>query len=107
MGMDRSVGFAGEVPPWPDVLALLSQRGLPIKVQMIDGELAFPDELPGANWRELRLGVPGGTVTVRRQPHRVTCVVWGNAASDLSQSWQAVAQAFADAGSGTLEPGPA
>jgi hypothetical protein len=44
---------------------------------MIDGELAFPDEEPPEDWRELRIGTPEGMmVTIRRERDRVVLVVW-------------------------------
>jgi hypothetical protein len=104
MGMDQTVAFPGATPSWPVVAAALADRGVPIKVQMIDGELAFPDETPSEGWRELRLGAPGGTVTVRRSAGRVQCIVWGNADAVLRQSWDAVAEAFAAAGQGSVTP---
>ena len=67
MGMDQTVSFAGRpMPAWPAVRDLLQQHGFPVQVRMIDGQLAFPDEAPPENWRELRLGTPQGMVTVRR-----------------------------------------
>ncbi len=45
---------------------------------MIDGQLAFPDEEPAADWRELRVGTPQGMVTVRRGKERMVFVTWGN-----------------------------
>lgn len=102
MGMDLTVTFPGEAPAWPVVQAVLAERGVAVKVQMIDGELAFPDETPSPEWREIRLGAPGGTVTVRRSPKEVVCVVWGNADPALRQSWTAVAEAFAAAGQGQV-----
>jgi hypothetical protein len=69
MGMAQSVTFpAGSLPSWSAVQDLLASRGFPVQVRMIDGELAFPDEEPPENWRELRLGTPDGMiVTVRRE----------------------------------------
>jgi hypothetical protein len=106
MGMDRTISFPSGPPSWPAVLELLGQRGVMPKIQMIDGELAFPDEVPTERWQELRLAVPGGTVTVRRAPDKVVCVVWGNADATLRQSWETIAQAFAEVGAGTLLPPP-
>jgi hypothetical protein len=70
---------------------------------MIDGELAFPDEEPSENWRELRLGTSDGLViTVQRQPDRVMLVVWGNADAALLQAWNALTWAFAEAANGQI-----
>lgn len=103
MGMDQSVTFAsGQVPPYPAVSALLAQRGFPVQMRMIDGNLAFPDEVPEDNWREIRLGTPQGMVTDRREPGRVVCVTWGNADAALLQAWNAVVWAFAAAGDGQI-----
>jgi hypothetical protein len=70
---------------------------------MISGELAFPDEEPPEDWRELRLGTPSGMVTVRREPGRVVLVVWGNADTGLIQAWNALTWAFAATASGQVE----
>jgi hypothetical protein len=70
---------------------------------MIDGELAFPDEEPAENWRELRLGTAAGAmVTVKRERDRVVLVVWGNADAGLVEAWNALTWAFAKAGSGKI-----
>jgi hypothetical protein len=104
MGMQQAVHFPDDQgPSWPAVRDVLAGAGFPAQVRMIDGELAFPDEEPPERWRELRLGTPQGMVTVRREPGRVEVVTWGNADTPLRQAWNAVAWAFAAAGSGTIE----
>jgi hypothetical protein len=104
MGMEQVIRFPeGAVPAWPVVQALLAERGFPVQTRMIDGELAFPDEVPPEDWREVRVGTAGGMVTVRREPGRLTCVTWGNADAGLRQAWNALAWAFAEAGGGQVE----
>jgi hypothetical protein len=104
MGMEQVVTFAGgQVPAWGAVQELLAGRGYPVQTRMIDGELAFPDEAPPESWRELRVGTPGGMVTLRREPGRVACVTWGNAQGELLQAWNALAWALAEAGGGRVE----
>jgi hypothetical protein len=103
MGMEQAVTFAeGAVPPWTAVHDLLAVRGFPVQVRMIDGELAFPDELPPEPWRELRLGTPQGMVTLRREADRVVAVTWGNADEPLRQAWNALTWALAEAGGGRV-----
>ena len=104
MGMEQTVTFpAGSLPSWSAARDLLSSRGVQMPVRMIDGELAFPDEEPPENWRELRLGTHDGMiVTVRREPDRVVLMVWGNADARLVQVWNWLTWAFADAGNGTI-----
>jgi hypothetical protein len=104
MGMDQTVIFAGKaLPGWLAVRDLLQQHGFPVKVMMIDGQLAFPDELPSETWRDLRVGTPQGMVTVRREPDRIVFVTWGNADSALQQAWNALAWAWAEAGGGQVQ----
>jgi hypothetical protein len=101
MGMDQTVTFAGKtIPTWPAVRHLLAGRGFAVQMRMIDGQLAFPDEEPPEEWRELRLGTPQGMVTLRRGTHEVVFVTWGNADQALRQAWNALAWAFAEAGGG-------
>jgi hypothetical protein len=103
MGMDRTIRFAsGKLPTFEAVCDRLARSGFSVQVRMIDGQLAFPDEVPPESWRELRLGTPHGMITVRRDADQITCVTWGNADQALLQAWNAVTWAFAVAGDGTI-----
>ncbi len=103
MGMEHVVTFAGGAgPSWPQVAAVLADAGFPAQTRMIDGQLAFPDEQPAADWRELRLGTAQGMVTLRREPDGLHVVTWGNADAALRQAWNAVAWAVARAGNGEI-----
>src|SRR5262249_52825791 len=79
------------------------QRGFSLQMGMIDGQLAFPDELPEDSWRELRLRTPQGMVTVRRDGERLVFVIWGNADAAMLQAWNALVWAFAAVGGGRIE----
>ncbi len=104
MGMEQGISFAGKaIPPFPAVRDFLGGRGFPLQMGMIDGQLAFPDELPGEDWRELRLRTPQGMVTVRREAERLVFVTWGNADTGLRQAWNALVWAFAKVGGGYIE----
>ena len=105
MGMEQTVTFpAGNPPSWSAARDLLASRELPVQVRMIDGELAFPDEEPPENWRELRVAAPNGMmVTVKREGDRLVLVVWGNADPGLIQAWNALTWAFAKAGKGKID----
>ncbi len=104
MGMERIVTFSDrEAPSWPAVRALLQEHQYPVQTRMIDGQLAFPDEEPPADWRELRIGTPQGMVTVRREPGRLVFVTWGNADAALREAWNAVVWAFAAVGDGVVQ----
>ena len=95
MGMSQTIECPTGVPSWPTVRARLAAAGCPAQLRMIDGQLAFPDEEPPADWRELRIGTTDGMVTVRREGAGVTVVTWGNADAAMQRAWNAVAVAFA------------
>jgi hypothetical protein len=104
MGMEQAVTFNhGNPPLWPAAQNLLASHKFPIQVRMIDGELAFPDEQPSEDWRELRLGTAeGAMVTVRRESDRVVLMVWGNADARLVLAWNALTWAFAETCNGQI-----
>ena len=103
MGMELRVELGeGGRRLWPTVAALLGDRGFPVQPRMIDGELAFPDETPPEDWRELRVGTPGGMITLRREAGAVVLVSWGNADLNLRQAWHALAWACAEASGGRV-----
>ncbi len=102
MGMDQTVAFPGETPAWPAVAKLLAEKGLPVQMRMIDGELAFPDEQPPESLREIRVSASGAMVTVRRQPGRIVLVAWGNADDHQRLLWNTLAWAWAVAGGGAI-----
>jgi hypothetical protein len=104
MGMEQTVTFAGKaIPAFSAVRDFLGRRGFPLQMGMIDGQLAFPDELPSDGWRELRLRTPQGMVTVRRDGARLAFVTWGNADASMLQAWNALVWAFAEVGGGLIE----
>jgi hypothetical protein len=103
MGLEQTVKFPDTVPPWRDVRELLTRRGFPIQVRMIDGELAFPDEIPAEPWRELRVSSDAGMVTVRREQNRVALITWGNIDAPLLRLRNALAWAFAEVGNGRTQ----
>ena len=78
------VAFPGGQPPaWLAARDLLAQRGFPLKVRMIDGQPALPDEEPPDGWHEIRVAATDGMVTVRRDGDRLALVVWSNAGAEL------------------------
>lgn len=104
MGVERVVRFPGGSPPdWPAVTAKLADAGEPGVLRMIDGLPAFPDEVPAAGWQELRVGVAGGMVTLRRTDAEVRCVTWGTADPAQRRAWDLCAWAVAAAGQGAID----
>jgi hypothetical protein len=103
MGMERVVMFdGGQVPSWPQIRDLLAGHSYPVQLRMIEGELAFPNEMPPESWRELRVGTPQGMVTLRRGPDRVSLVTWGNAEPPMRQAWNALTWAVAEVTGGRI-----
>lgn len=95
MGMDQKVIFPPEkTPSWPALVEAVAKSGVRLEMRMIDGELAFPDETPPANWRELRVASQGGMITLRREPDGISLVIWGNADANTRQAWDALASAL-------------
>jgi hypothetical protein len=107
MGMVQTVKFpTGSPVSWPATRDLLASHGFPVQVRMIDGELAFPDEEPPENWRELRLAtLDGMMITARLERDQLLLVAWGNADAGLVQAWNAITWAFAHAGNGQIQTG--
>lgn len=103
MGMQHTVEFeSGAVPGWDAIRAYCLERGVPLPTRMIDGALAFPDEVPPAEWRELRISTPAGMITVRRAGSALVFVTWGNADAGLLAAWNALTLAAAETGSGKI-----
>jgi hypothetical protein len=96
---------AGTEPDFATILAKLAAFGDPPALKMIDGLPAFPDEVPEAGWRELRLGLAAGMVTLRRMSDGLAIVTWGSADSALAMARNRVAWAAASAGAGSVREG--
>jgi hypothetical protein len=60
---------------------------------MIDGLPAFPDEQPEDSWRELRIGLSGQMVTVKKIPAGFSCVSWGTDDPSLKRVFENVVTA--------------
>jgi hypothetical protein len=97
MGQQIDIRVTRE-PEWAKVAAYLETQQEKAIVRMIDGLPAFPDEIPEPGWKELRISLSGGMVTLRRETDSVACVVWGNADAALLRSWRVCAWAVAKAG---------
>jgi hypothetical protein len=104
MGAERVVHFrAGTSPGWPEIAAKLTADGEFPVLRMIDGLPAFPDEVPNPAWKELRIGLAGGMVTLRRDAETIRCIVWGGDDPALRAALDASVRAVASAGDGALD----
>jgi hypothetical protein len=104
MGMERVITFSGAVPSWKAIQQEAAAAGLTLTVRMIDNLPAFPDEVPEDGWKELRVGVSSGMITLRQQPGRLSLVIWGNADNALQSDSDRLAQACARAANGSPLP---
>lgn len=107
MGIERVVEFPGnEFPGWPAILQHAAEPDDPPIVRMIDGLPAFPDEVPSAECQELRIGLGGGMLTLRREgPHTLRCLAWGNADARQMAALDRVASAIAALTGGVVNGG--
>ena len=104
MGQQRTIRFpGGQVPSWEAIRGQLLRVEPGVALRMIDGLPAFPDEVPEPAWNELRVGLPVGMVTIRRQGGDLVCVVWGDAGGELASAWDRVSWACAAAGDGEVQ----
>jgi hypothetical protein len=90
MGLDVHVSVAAP-PSLTELLSRLAAAGLTATVMMVDGQLCAPNALP-ATWRDARLRMAAGTVTVRVVPGGVSLVVFGNADPALLAARDTVAR---------------
>ena len=103
MGMVRVVTFPDAGPTWEAVRDRLTAAGVSVQMRMIDNMPAFPDEAPELDWKELRVSLGGGMITLRREAEKWSAVVWGNADEALRADQDRLAQASAAAGGGTVQ----
>jgi len=103
MGMDNKVQFPqAKAPTWAALQSFFAAKNETLQLRMIDGELAFPDETPADNWRELRVGTPSGMITMRRDPDGITLVIWGNADAGMRQAWNGLTWGIAHLSGGLV-----
>ena len=81
MGMEVSVH--APTLNWEKITTAMGQFEPRGTLRMADGQLTFPDEEPAPDWRELRLALPAGMVTIRRTARGVDLVTWGNISEAL------------------------
>lgn len=104
MGVERTIRHDPTAAlNWAAVAARLREAGETPVVRMIDGLPAFPDEVPEGDWKEVRVSLSGGMVTVRRQPGRVTLVTWGTGDPGLQQSADRLEAAIAELTQGGVD----
>lgn len=103
MGAEVGVTWKpGDTPAWDDVKRLLAERGVNVQMRMIDGAIAFPDEAPTAEWKEIRVAGPGGMATIKREATRVRVITWGEADPALERLRAMIAWAFAQLSAGEV-----
>jgi hypothetical protein len=102
MGMERIVQFSDAGPTWPAIREHLAAAGIAVQMRMIDNLPAFPDEEPPSDWRDLRVSLRGGMITMRREPGQIRVIVWGNADEGLRRDQEALANACMTAGGGIV-----
>ncbi len=103
MGMDRTIRFPPHhVPSWSAIQAQLGRVSEQATLRMIDGLPAFPDEDLAPGWKEIRVSLSAGMVTLRAIPDGLTSIIWGNADAALRAAWDKLCWAAAVAGGGVI-----
>ena len=104
MGLRRTISFPTDSrPAWESVCAAFRTDSESPAVRMIDDLPAFPDEIPEPGWKELRISLSGGMVTIRTASAGWECSIWGNADAPLIRSWNLTCFVLASVGQGTVE----
>ena len=94
MGLSRSIQLPSGEPTWEAVAKRLVSMGETPLLRMIDGQPAFPDETPPDDWRELRVTLSGGMITLKRTHQAWTLVTWGTADEALTAAEAHLAEAI-------------
>jgi hypothetical protein len=95
MGVQSTFRFlAGAVPGWEAIHAAIAVSGDPPVVRMIDGLPAFPNEAPPDDWKEVRIGLAGTMVSLRRTAAGIDVVTWGTADPALVAATERVCTAL-------------
>jgi hypothetical protein len=101
VGVQSSIRFStGAVPSWGAIRAAVAATGNPPVVRMIDGLPAFPDETPPDEWKEVRIGLAGTMVTLRRTEAGIDVVTWGTADPALESARSRVCDALSQLSEG-------
>ncbi len=76
----------------PVLLERLAAAGAPSTIVMIDGALVMPGAAPPAEWRDVRLRTPAGTLALKRVGDAVAVVVFSNADAALAAMQARIAE---------------
>jgi hypothetical protein len=95
MGLERTIPATNRFD-WRALVERLTGLGESPVLRMIDGLPAFPDETPVEDWKELRIGLAGGMVTLRRTSDGYSCVTWGTADAALQESTDRLVRAVGE-----------
>lgn len=96
MGIERTLSTQQTQVDWPALVTKLHAHGETPVLRMIDGLPAFPDEIPDASWNELRIGLNGGMVTLKRTANGFSLVTWGTTDPQLDRSTNALYESLQD-----------
>jgi hypothetical protein len=81
-----------------DLVKRLAQGGLSAQVLMVDGNLHGPNAPVKDDWRDVRLKLAAGTLSLKRRPDGIAVVVFGNADAALTDAQRQVAAALSSLG---------
>ncbi|MGL4420199.1 MAG: hypothetical protein ACRCZF_06015 [Gemmataceae bacterium] len=104
MGVQREIQ-AIQVPlEWDRLAETLQALGFPMQVRMVDGLPAFPDEVPEPGWKELRVAIGGGMLTLRYATLTTMQVVgWSNLDQTMQKALDCLTATIAEQTRGTVQ----
>ncbi len=97
----------GSALEWPAFVVALAEYRLAPVVRMIDGLPAFPDEIPGEGWREVRVSAADGMITIHASPTGYRFTIWNDTASSFVNAWQTLVYVAAQQIGGSVVLGDA
>lgn len=99
MGMTWSISTREKI----DAARVIAGLQDPWQLRLIDGLPAFPDEAVPEEFREIRLALDGGMVTVVVEESGLKLVTWSAIDPPFRQAVDRLAAGLASAGSGTVQ----
>jgi hypothetical protein len=79
LGQEKVIPGNAQNFDWPAFLQAVTVAGKNLEMRMIDNMPAFPDETPEPAWKEVRVTLGNGMLTLRRSTAELSVIVWGNA----------------------------
>lgn len=102
MGMTWSIVNLGKI----DAAGVISGLKDPWQLRLVDGLPAFPNEAVPEEFREIRLALNSGMVTIITEEFGLKLVTWSSIDQPFRQAVDRLAEGLASAGQGSVAAPP-